>query len=105
MEWPSIIAILVVLSWVALVLTLIAISTYREERRLRRSAAYVLYKLGKSQYAIVRSEDYLPVHDMIAPESVIRYFYCESAARAIRIIVNARIARADEIFNATEEDI
>lgn len=80
------------------------ISTERGKRKAIGLHEYVLIKLDRHVYGLVRQKDYLSAHSLIIQGRIIRV-YCNTARGAIDKIVKNKLAKADDIYNATGEEL
>lgn len=104
MEWYAIFSIIFSILYTAAVLTLVYISTERGKRKAIGLHEYVLIKLDRHVYGLVRQEDYLPAHSLIIQSRIIKV-YCNTARAAIDKVVKNKLAKADDIYNATGEEV
>ena len=80
------------------------ISTERGKRKAVGLHEYVLIRLDRHVYGLVRREDYLPAHSLIIQSRIIKV-QCDTARGAINKIVKNKLAKADDIYNATGEEV
>ena len=104
MEWYEIFSIIFSILYTVGVLTLVYISTERGKRKAIELHEYVLIKLDRHMYGLVRQEDYLPAHSLIIQSKIIKV-YCNTAKEAIDKVVKNKLAKADDIYNATGEEV
>ena len=104
MEWYAIFSIAFSIVYTAGVLILVYISTRRGKRKAIEQSRWILVKFDRHLYGLVPQEYYLPALSLIIQECVI-YLHCKTAEEAYCKVLKNHLAKAEDIYNATGEEI